>query len=56
MIISSGVAPLVLAHFVVAVLQFMPGREGDRQLNASVALLAQGGGGLTLETQSTFLA
>ena len=36
-----SVPPLVLSHFLVAVLQFMPNHEGDRQLHSSVSLLAQ---------------
>ena len=38
---SEAVPPLVLAHYLVAVLQFMPNHEGDRQLHSSVSLLAQ---------------
>ena len=36
-----AVPPLVLSHYLVAVLQFMPNHEGDRQLHSSVSLLAQ---------------
>ena len=36
-----AIPPLVLSHYLVAVLQFMPNHEGDRQLHSSVSLLAQ---------------
>jgi hypothetical protein len=38
---NDDVSALVLAHFLVAVLQFMPNQESNRQLHSSVSLLAQ---------------